>query len=39
MDPFSGFTAADRYDGMHPNDAGERMMADRWLPALKAALD
>ncbi len=38
VDQFTGFTGADRYDGFHPNDAGERKMADKWLPALKSAL-
>jgi len=38
VDQFTGFTPADRYDGFHPNDAGERKMADKWLPALKSAL-
>jgi acyl-CoA thioesterase-1 len=38
VDQFTGFDSADRYDGLHPNDAGEQKMAAKWLPELKAAL-
>lgn len=34
-----GFDVArDTYDGIHPNDAGERKMADRWFEALRPLL-
>jgi acyl-CoA thioesterase-1 len=39
VDQNSGFSAADLSDGMHPNDAGELKMANRWLQALKAAVE
>jgi acyl-CoA thioesterase-1 len=39
VDQFTGFdTATDTYDGVHPNDAGNRVMADHWYPALTDAL-
>jgi acyl-CoA thioesterase-1 len=41
VDQFTGFSntnGVDRYDGVHPNDAGEAKMAAKWLPALKEAL-
>ncbi|MFJ6673391.1 cellulose binding domain-containing protein [Actinosynnema sp. NPDC091369] len=39
VDQWTGFdTATDTGDGVHPNDAGFRKMADRWYPALTAAL-
>ncbi|MEV7230700.1 cellulose binding domain-containing protein [Polymorphospora sp. NPDC051019] len=39
VDQWTGFsTATDTYDGVHPNAAGDRRIADRWLPALTAAL-
>ena len=31
-------TATDTYDGVHPNDSGNTKIADRWYPALTAAL-
>ncbi|GAA5056053.1 lysophospholipase L1-like esterase [Thermocatellispora tengchongensis] len=40
VDQWTGFsTAADTYDGVHPNASGDQKMADRWYPALTAALD
>ncbi|NUT54068.1 MAG: cellulose-binding protein [Saccharothrix sp.] len=40
VDQWTGFdTATDTGDGVHPNDAGLRKMADRWYPALAAALN
>ena len=40
VDQWTGFdTATDTGDGVHPNDAGNRKIADRWFPALTAALD
>jgi len=39
VDQFSGFVpATDTYDGVHPNDAGNVKIANRWYPALAAAL-
>ncbi len=39
VDQWTGFnTATDTPDGVHPNDAGNRKIADRWYPALTAAL-
>ncbi|MGC9665554.1 cellulose binding domain-containing protein [Planosporangium sp. 12N6] len=40
VDQWTGFnTATDTGDGVHPNDAGFRKMADRWYPALARVLD
>lgn len=40
VDQWTGFdTATDTGDGVHPNDAGTRKMADRWYPAVAAALN
>jgi cellulose binding protein with CBM2 domain/GDSL-like lipase/acylhydrolase family protein len=39
VDQWTGFnTATDTTDGVHPIDSGFRKMADRWYPALTAAL-
>ncbi|MDU0294160.1 SGNH/GDSL hydrolase family protein, partial [Saccharothrix longispora] len=39
VDQWTGFDAAtDTGDGVHPVDSGFRKMADRWYPALAAAL-
>ncbi|WP_410641391.1 cellulose binding domain-containing protein [Amycolatopsis sp. lyj-346] len=39
VDQWTGFSAAaDTSDGVHPIDPGFRKMADRWYPALAAAL-
>lgn len=39
VDQWTGFdTAADTYDGVHPNAAGDQKIADRWYPALTAYL-
>ncbi|KUL41719.1 cellulose binding domain-containing protein [Actinoplanes awajinensis] len=39
VDQWTGFdTATDTYDGVHPNDAGNVKIANRWYPALDAAL-
>lgn len=39
VDQWTGFsTAADTYDGVHPNAAGDQKMAGRWFPALTALL-
>jgi len=39
VDQWTGFTTAtDTGDGVHPNDSGNRKIADRWYPALTAAL-
>jgi lysophospholipase L1-like esterase len=40
VDQWTGFTSAtDTGDGVHPNDSGNQKMADRWYPALTAALN
>ncbi|GAA3872706.1 SGNH/GDSL hydrolase family protein [Streptomyces sedi] len=40
VDLWTGFdTATDTADGVHPNDAGIRKMADTWYPALTGVLD
>ncbi|GIG22774.1 hypothetical protein Cch01nite_34980 [Cellulomonas chitinilytica] len=40
VDQWTGWVpSTDTGDGVHPNDAGIVKMADRWYPALKAALD
>jgi len=37
VDLHSGFDPATQtYDGLHPNEAGERWMAERWFDALRA---
>lgn len=39
VDQTQGFDAgADTYDGVHPNESGERKMADRWFEALTRVL-
>ncbi len=39
VDQWTGFnTSTDTYDGVHPNDAGDRKMADKWYPALAGLL-
>jgi hypothetical protein len=39
VDQWTGFdTATDTNDGVHPVDSGFRKMADRWYPAVTAAL-
>jgi lysophospholipase L1-like esterase len=39
VDQWTGFNAAtDTIDGVHPNDTGFQKMADRWYPAVTAAL-
>ncbi|MEV5883841.1 GDSL-type esterase/lipase family protein [Streptomyces sp. NPDC052020] len=40
VDQWTGFsTAADTYDGVHPNASGDAKIAARWYPALAALLD
>lgn len=40
VDQWTGFdTAADTYDGVHPNAAGDDKIAARWYPALSALLE
>lgn len=40
VDQWTGFsTAADTYDGVHPNASGDAKIAARWFPALAAVLD
>jgi lysophospholipase L1-like esterase len=39
VDQFTGFTTStDTGDGVHPNAAGDQKIANRWYPALTAAL-
>lgn len=39
VDQWTGFTpATDTYDGVHPNDTGNTKIAERWYPALTAAI-
>jgi len=39
VDQFTGFNdATDTGDGVHPNDAGNQKIANRWFPALSAVL-
>jgi lysophospholipase L1-like esterase len=39
VDQWTGFsTATDTGDGVHPNDSGNQKIANRWYPALTAAL-
>jgi lysophospholipase L1-like esterase len=38
VDQNTGFNTANLWDGIHPNATGEQFMADRWYPALQAAL-
>ncbi|GII75877.1 hypothetical protein Sru01_08590 [Sphaerisporangium rufum] len=39
VDQWTGFsTATDTYDGVHPNDAGNVKISDRWYPALTRML-
>nr|WP_228447711.1 cellulose binding domain-containing protein [Streptomyces paludis] len=39
VDQWTGFsTAADTYDGVHPNSAGDDKIAGRWFPALTPLL-
>ncbi|WP_271190483.1 GDSL-type esterase/lipase family protein, partial [Dactylosporangium matsuzakiense] len=39
VDQWSGFnTGTDTVDGVHPNSSGNQKIADRWYPALTAAL-
>ncbi|HEX4705635.1 MAG TPA: cellulose binding domain-containing protein [Pseudonocardiaceae bacterium] len=39
VDQWTGFdSATDSVDGVHPNDVGFQKMADRWYPAVAAAL-
>jgi lysophospholipase L1-like esterase len=39
VDQWTGFsTAADTYDGVHPNASGDQKMSDRWYPALTGVL-
>ncbi|HEX5204997.1 MAG TPA: cellulose-binding protein, partial [Actinoplanes sp.] len=39
VDQWTGFsTATDTYDGVHPNNAGDVKIANRWYPAVSAAI-
>ncbi len=40
VDQYTGFDPrADTYDGVHPNESGEKKIARRWFEALRARLD
>jgi lysophospholipase L1-like esterase len=40
VDQYTGFDPrTDTYDGVHPNESGEKKMAGRWLEALRGRLD
>jgi lysophospholipase L1-like esterase len=40
VDQWTGFnTTTDTGDGVHPNDAGNQKISDKWYPALAAALN
>ena len=36
---FVAGAATDTYDGVHPNDAGNVKIANRWYPSVSATLD
>ncbi len=39
VDQYTGFNnAADTFDGIHPDDSGERKLANKWFDALKTVL-
>jgi lysophospholipase L1-like esterase len=39
VDQWTGFnTATDTFDGVHPNNAGNQKMSDRWYPSLTSVL-
>jgi acyl-CoA thioesterase I len=35
VDQYSGITASDQYDDIHPNLSGEKIMAQRWFDAIR----
>jgi lysophospholipase L1-like esterase len=40
VDQWTGFdTATDTYDGVHPNDAGNVKIANRWYPSVSSAIN
>ena len=40
VDQTAGFDGeADSYDGLHPNESGERKMAAKWFEALQDIMD
>ncbi|EHL01423.1 SGNH hydrolase [Glarea lozoyensis ATCC 20868] len=39
VDQYTGFRTSDLSDGIHPNAAGDAVMASRWFPALKRAIN
>ncbi|KAF2454370.1 SGNH hydrolase-type esterase domain-containing protein [Lineolata rhizophorae] len=39
VDMADGYTTNDLRDGVHPNDSGDRKMADKWYPFLTHAID
>jgi acyl-CoA thioesterase I len=39
VDQYSGFAAADTYDGIHPNTGGAKKMAKRWFLGLRPFLE
>jgi lysophospholipase L1-like esterase len=39
VDQATGFNAfSDTYDGVHPNESGEKKMAERWMAAIRSAV-
>jgi acyl-CoA thioesterase-1 len=38
VDQFSGITAANQYDDIHPNLSGEKIMAQRWFDAIHSSI-
>ena len=39
VDQHTGFSTSDLVDGVHPNASGDQKMADKWFPAVTAAID
>jgi len=38
VDQHTGFGTSDLRDGVHPSDAGDKKMTERWYPALLEAI-
>lgn len=39
VDQYTGFTTGDLGDGVHPNDAGDRKLTEKWYPAVVEAIE